>query len=347
MAGKFVVGLLLLSLLVSAGCGPAAVREVAWTGPASQLLVPAPPASPPLHYLRSIFGAADFARESRSGQMFRWFFGASAEDLPLLTPYAVAVSDDGVVWVADSGARMLYRIDLPRETVDYLQEVDGVRFTVPSGVAIDAARNRIYLTDAEADKLFLFDLKGRASGQWTAPEGIKRPAGVTIDSAGQVYVADVLDGMIVMFDAEGRFIGRRGSKANEDGRFNRPLSVAIGPGGEMLVVDSMNFRVEVQDRDGALLGTIGAIGDAPGYFARPRGVAVDRQGRVFVSDAAFDNIQVFDLTGNLLTHFGGAGGKPGQFNLPAGLFIDRGGRLFVADSYNHRVQVLELGGAPR
>jgi len=334
---------LLLALSSLAGCGPATVKEVVWPGPAAQTLSPAPPGSPPLNYLRSLVGAEDFARESRSGKMFRWLFGASSEDLPLLTPYAVAVGDDGVVWVADSGARMLFRIDLPREQVDYLMEVQGARLSVPSGVAIDAARQRIYLSDAGSDRLSLFDLAGQAAGQWTAPGGIKRPGGVTVDRAGQVYVADVLDGTVVMFDSEGRFLGRRGSQINEDGRFNRPVSVAIGPGGELLVVDSMNFRVEVQGADGGLLGSIGAIGDAPGYFARPRGVAVDRHGRVYVSDAAFDNIQVFDLAGNLLSHFGGAGGKPGQFNLPAGIYIDSGGRLFVADSYNHRVQVLQLG----
>ena len=334
---------LLLALSLSAGCGPAAVKEVIWAGPAAQVLGPLPPASPSLRYLRSLSGAADFARQDRSGRMFRWLLGESAEDLPLLAPFAVAASDDGVVWVADNGARMLYRIDLASEKVDYLQEAGGARFTVPSGVAIDAGRDRVLFSDAASDRLYLFDLKGRARGEWTAPDGIKRPGGVAVDAEGRAFVADVLDGTIVIFDAEGRFLGRRGSQVNENGRFNRPVSVAIGPGGELLVVDSMNFRVEVQRADGGLFGTIGAIGDAPGYFARPRGVAVDRHGRVYVSDAAFDNIQVFDLAGNLLSHFGGAGGKPGQFNLPAGVYIDSGGRLFVADSYNHRVQVLQLG----
>lgn len=320
-------------------------RDFAWRDSSRQLEWPAPPDPPRVRYLRMLTGPEDFRREDRAGGLFLWLLGDAGEELPLLAPFAIATDDEGIVWVADSGSRMLYHVNLFKGEIDYIQEVADIRLTSPSGVAADTVRGRIYLADAVLDHVLILDSKGRYLGQLKPPGGFKRPAGICIRrNDGRVYVADVLDGTVAVFDAEGRFLSVLGSKVDPSGRFNRPLSVALGPGGELLVVDTMNFRIEVQGADGTLLGTIGRSGDAPGTFARPKGVAVDRQGHVFVSDAAFDNIQVFDLTGHLLMYFGGAGSGPGQFNLPAGLFFDRENRLFVADSYNHRVQLFESLG---
>lgn len=317
-------------------------RDFTWRDPAFQFEWPTPPDSPKVRYLRMLTGPADFRQEDRSGKIFRWLVGDNEDELPLLTPFAVATNDEGLVWVADSGSRMLYRIDLIAGEIDYIHEIAGIRLTSPSGVAVDQSRGRIYLADAALDHVLVLDSKGRHLGYLKPPAGFKRPAGISVrNEDGRVYVTDVLDGTVALFDAGGRFLESIGSRANAGGRFNRPLNVAIGPGNEVLVVDSMNFRIEVQSAQGGLLGTIGRVGDAPGTFARPKGVAVNSQGHVFVSDAAFDNIQVFDLAGNLLMHFGAAGTGPGQFNLPAGLFFDRQDRLFVADGYNHRVQVFE------
>lgn len=314
-----------------------------WQDPAHQLEWPTPPDPPRIRYLRAITGPADFRKEDRSGKLFRWLLGDAGDDLPLLTPFAVAADEAGIVWVADSGARMLYRIDLATGDIDYIQEPAGVRLTSPSGVALDGQRGRIYLADAVLDHLLVLDAEGRHVGKLLPPGGFRRPAGIAVDQvSGRVFAADVLAGTVAVFDAEGRFITTLGSRVDPSGRFNRPLTVALGPAGEVAIADSMNFRIEVQNAQGELLGTIGRPGDAPGTFARPKGVAIDRAGHVFVSDAAFDNIQVFDLAGKLLMHFGAAGAGPGQFNLPAGMSFDREGRLFVADSYNHRVQVFAV-----
>lgn len=344
----FAILVVCCALLWTGGCGATKGRELVWQDPAYQLVWPSPPDPARVRYLRAITGPEDFRKEDRSGKLFRWLLGDVEDELPLLTPFAVATDGSGIVWVADSGSRMLYRIDLSKDEIDYIQEVAGVRLTSPSGVAVDGDRGRIYLADAALDHVLVLNQKGRYVGKLSPPQGFMRPAGIAVDqSSGRVYVTDVLAGTVATFDAEGRFAAALGSKAEPSGRFNRPLSVALGPAGEVLVVDSMNFRIEVQSARGELLGTIGRPGDAPGMFARPKGIAVDRHGHAFVSDAAFDNIQVFDLAGNLLMHFGNAGSGPGQFNLPAGLFFDQDGRLFVADSYNHRVQVFATLGPDR
>lgn len=337
---KRAVLLALAGLVLLAGCGGG--RPIVWQEPGVEKSWPAPPVPPRIRYLRTITGPADFADESRTSSALRWLLGEAEQDWPLLTPYAVAYDDYGCLWVADSGARMLYRFDLERGKVEYIQESKGVRLVTPAGVAVDNRNRRIFVADADLAKVLLFDLEGTLLAQWVPPEGFKRPAGIALDQQGRLYVADVLAGEVVIFDPAGQVVERRGSRINSDGRFNRPIAVAIGPQNELLVNESMAFRIEIHDAEGHLLGTIGKPGDGPGAFARPRGIAVSRNGYVLVSDAAFDNVQLFDLAGRLLMYFGSTGSGPGEFNLPAGLFIDREGRIFAADAYNHRIQVFQL-----
>lgn len=333
-------GFILAGMLLVSGC--AGGKPIVWQEPGIDLVWPAPPEPPRIRYLRSLTGPVDFREEGKAHGALRWLLGDDEQDWPLLTPYALAYDDFGCLWVADSGARMLYRFDLERGKLDYIQESRDVRLVTPVGIAVDNSNKRVFVADADLAQILLFDLTGKFLDQWAPPEGFRRPAGLALDAAGRLYAADVLAGHVVVFDPAGKVVERRGSRFNSDGRFNRPIAVAIGPQGELLVNESMAFRIEVQSAKGELLGTIGRLGDGPGMFARPRGVAVSPQGQVFVSDAAFDNIQVFDLTGRLLMYLGSTGDGPGQFNLPAGLFLDRNGRLYAADSYNHRVQVFQF-----
>lgn len=330
--------------LVLTGCG--GHKPFVWQEPTEQLVWPAPPETPRLRYLHSFASPADLRGESsKSTSALRWLLGKTEADLPLATPYAVATGDDGVMWVADNGSRMLYRFDLPRGKVDYIREVGEIGLLSPIGVTIDKVRQRVLVVDSELGKVLVLDLRGRLLAQWAPPEGFGRPGGLALDSAGRLYVADVVRRQIVVFATDGTVVERRGSKLEPDGQFGRPLGVAIGPRDELLILDAGTFRVEIQDAHGGLLGSIGKLGDVPGTFARPRGLAVSAQGLVLVSDAAFDNVQVFDLTGRLLLYFGAPGGGVGQFSLPAGLCLDTAGRVFVADTFNHRVQVFQLLGA--
>lgn len=331
-----------LTLILFSGCAGSTLRPVAWQDETIDLVWPESPDQPRVRYLRSLSGPEDFKDKSRTSEMLRWMFGKRQEGLPLLSPFAVAVSRSGSVWVADNGASMLYRLDLKRRKIDYFQEFSGLRLVSPSGVAVDDERQRVFLADAAHKRIFVLDHEGNYLDSWGPAGGFKRPAGLALDQAGRLLVADAMGGAVYIFNPDGTLASQIQSMVNPDGRFRRPLNVAVGPNGEILILDAFAFHIEVQSAQGELLGTIGQLGDAAGYMARPKGLAVDQDGHVFVSDSAFDNIQVFDMAGKLLMYWGGAGRQPGRFNLPAGLFVDHERRLFVADTYNHRVQVFQL-----
>jgi sugar lactone lactonase YvrE len=331
----------LLSLLLLVGCGVSVPKDVVWQEPDVDLVWPQPPAQERIRYLRSLKSVDDFKKNDRKTKAWRWLFGDDANDIPLLTPLSVAAGSEGTVWVADSGSKMLYRFDLIRQKVEYLQELNGQQFVLPAGLAYDDNTRRVYLSDAMLNMVFVVDDNGAPVERLAPPDGFRRPAGMALDALGNLYVADVLDGSVAVFDGSGQFRKRIYSKVSEGGRFQRPIDVAIGPDGEVVVLDAASFHLEVQSSNGDFLRTIGKIGDAPGHFARPKGVAVNSRGHIFVTDAAFDNIQVFDMTGQLLMHWGGAGDQSGEFSLPAGVFVDKENRIYVADSYNSRVQVYQ------
>lgn len=329
-------------LLTLWSCAAGRVDERFWVGPADELLWPEPPAAARVKYLRSIAGPDDFLSDSRRAGLLDWLLGRDQEVLPLLTPYDVASDAEHRVWVSDNGARLLYLFDLAQRELIYIRQINGEDLVLPTGLAYDMVRQRLYLADSSLGKVFVLDPDGGYLGELKAPQGMQRPGGVAVDRQGRVHVADALAGMVLVFASDGQYVGQITSKISPSGRFARPLDVAFGPSGETLVLDGLGFSVEVQGEDGSLLGQIGKIGDSPGAFARPRGIVVDRTGLVYVSDAAFDNIQVFDLAGRYLFHFGVAGTRGGEFNLPAGLCVDPLDRLYIADAYNHRVQVMQL-----
>lgn len=324
------------------GCGVVTPQHVAWRDLTVDLVWPSPPQKERVRYLRTITGAKDFKKPEGGGKAWRWLLGDDKFDIPLLTPTAVVSDGQGIVWVADSSSQLLYKIDLTREKVEYFQEFNGLKLRLPSGLAFDDKNKHTYLSDAILKKVLVVNGDGEGAGTLEPPGGFKRPAGMTVDKAGFLYVADVLDGSIVIFDNLGNFIKKIYSKVEEGERFQRPVDVAVSKEGKIVVLDAASFRLEVQSSDGNFIRTIGKIGDAPGNFARPKGVAVNELGHIFVTDAAFDNIQVFDMTGRLLIYWGQAGIQPGSFSLPAGVFVDSQNRLFVADSYNSRIQVYQV-----
>jgi DNA-binding beta-propeller fold protein YncE len=220
----------------------------------------------------------------------------------LMKPAGIAVDARGGVYVVDAGTRRLHVYDalgLHRKTIE-----GGRDWTRPTGVAVDAAGDAIYVVDT---------------------------GGIDSD-AHRVYA----------YDADGRrrfALGRRGAAPGE---FNLPVDAAVAPDGTLYVLDAGNFRVQAFDRDGRWLRAFGAAGNGFGQFARPRGIAVDRSGLVYVTDASFGNVQVFDPHGRLLVALGErtATDTPAGFALPAGVAVDEGDRVYVVDQFFRKVEVL-------
>ena len=183
---------------------------------------------------------------------------------------------------------------------------DGAaRLRQPTGIACDAAPDRVFVSDTAAHRIVVFRRTG--------------------------------EGAALRYET---VFGTRGAGPGE---FNFPTHLWWSDAGRLVVSDALNFRVQVLDGAGRFEGQFGRAGDASGDAARPKGVATDAAGNIFVVDALFHAFQIFDAQGRLLLGVGARGGAPGEFWLPTGIFIDAG-RIWVADSYNGRVQVFRSVG---
>jgi sugar lactone lactonase YvrE len=197
------------------------------------------------------------------------------------------------------------------------------------------------------------------------------PAGVAVDSAGNVYVADTFNAAIRKVTPQGvvtTLAGMPGSFGSADGsgstaRFNYPDKLAVDSAGNVFVVDSGNATLRKVTPDGAvatLAGKAGSFGSVNGTgsvarFSYLEGVAVDNAGTVYVVDS--DNCTIRKVapigTDWIVTTIAGLSGSVGsrdgtnsfaRFNYPQGIAIDQGGNLYVGDTDNYTVRKLTPQG---
>jgi sugar lactone lactonase YvrE len=95
-------------------------------------------------------------------------------------PYGVAADDRGNVYVADAGAKQVFRIDSSGVT-------SIGRFVDPYGVAVTPDGSSVYVADAGAKKV----LQGTPDGSsWSEIGTFGDPYGVAAAADGSIYVAD-------------------------------------------------------------------------------------------------------------------------------------------------------------
>jgi hypothetical protein len=180
---------------------------------------------------------------------------------------------------------------------------------------------------------------GSANGQFLSP------AGINVDSAGNVYVAEGNGNRVQKFDNNGAFVRKFGVPGDIDGGFVSPSGVAVDFVGRIYVTDAFTDRVSKFDSTGIFLTTWGGSGSGAGKFLGASGVAVDSAGDIYVSDSNNHRIQKFDSGGVFIMQWGSNGPGDGQFNLPQGLAIDSLDNVYVADTGNNRIQKFDSSGS--
>ncbi|TBR26140.1 hypothetical protein EPO15_00880 [bacterium] len=313
--------------------------------PAAALDWPAAPQPARLHFVGEFAGPRQAAAAGRWGRLARTLLGVDdptpGARVPggLVQPTGLAARA-GTVWVADPGARGVFRYDEASGRGRWLPS-DGTPLTSPVAVAA-AEDGRLFVADSGSAKVLILDPAGRVTGELRGdPAGLGRPVGLAL-GGGRLYVADAAGHRVSLYDLSGVYLASFGRRGRGPGEFNFPTYLWYEAGrGRLWVCDSGNFRVQAFDSDGRPVASFGESGNRPGYLARPRGLAFDSDGHAYLVDGAFEALQVFDGAGGLLLFVGRAGGGPGEFNLPGGAFVDAADRLLVADTHNARVQIFQ------
>lgn len=198
----------------------------------------------------------------------------------LSNPAAVAVADDGTIYVAESerGAVMVFDA---RER--YSHSMGFSKFK-PSALAIHA--DRLYACDMGGQAIQIFDRKtgkhlGSIGSVGDGDGQFRLPLGVATDAQGNVYVSDMMRCRVQKFSPDGTFIAGVGTVGDIPGSFVRPKHIAVDSDGIVYVVDAAFQNVQMFDDQLRLLMFFGAAGPFPGAMNLPAGIAVADSGLEF------------------------------------------------------------------
>ena len=191
----------------------------------------------------------------------------------LLSPTAIAISPDGMKYVADIGRGMIYVYDAQ----DRLAGRIGHKDLKPAGVAV--YQNELYVCDFQTQKVEVFDrMSGQLIRTFGEPGGepgqFIRPLGIAVDAQGFVYVCDVMKCVIQKFDHEGKLVANLSGISANVGGLVRPKHIAVDPNGTIFVVDSAFQNVQLFDQIGRVYTFFGGTGDFPGAMFLPAGICI-------------------------------------------------------------------------
>lgn len=224
----------------------------------------------------------------------------------------------------------------------------------PAGIDMNS-KGDIYVTDAlnqqvncfgnDGEYLFSFGSKSDNHADDPIPEGtFSMPYDVVVDSKDQVFVADIVNHDIQVFDARGNFVKRITVSVDEGQKEFKPGGFDVLDDGRIVVADGGNHRILIIDQDGKILKSFGKRGDKPGQFNFTGGLTVTDDGLICVVDIMNCRVQEFDLDGNFVREFGGIGQTVGSFARPKTVVYGDDGRLWVSDGLMNSVQAFTIEG---
>jgi len=291
------------------------------------------------------------------------------------SPEGLAIDGAGNIYVADASGEVI-RMITPNGVVstisgsanNYGSSNGGgaaVSLKNPQGIAIDAS-GKLYIGDAGESVVVTMNsanvitilagglgVTGTDNGNGTAAR-FEWPDGIAVDSAGNVYVADISGNMIRKISPAGLVTTLAGAPVagSVDGigtaaGFRSPASVAVDSAGNVYVADFGNATVRKILPNGTVstfAGKAGVTGVADGSgtdarFYTPQALTVDSVGNIYVADSGNANIRKITPQGVVSTIAGKPGNSPavngvGQaagFFVPEGIAVDGSGNLYVSD----------------
>ena len=316
---------------------------------------------------------------------------ASAVAAQIDTVYGVAVDAHGNIYAADSRNHRVREIANGIITTVAGTGVEGyfgdglqatsAQLSFPRAVAVDAAGN-LYIADTGNCRIrkvtpagVISTIAGDGTANYSGDGGsasaaeLSYPEALTLDSAGNLYVADswnyrvreiTTGGKIQLVAGNGSYGPFGDNGLATAASLGLIQSLAIDTAGNLYLSDAYNHVVRKVAPGGNISTVVGggfgsAVdgGAATGATLKfPKGIAIDAQGNLLIADSQNERIRkvssgvIGTIAGSGTAGFAGDSGAAtvGQLNSPYGIAAGIGGALVLSDLWNYRVR--SVGGTP-
>jgi sugar lactone lactonase YvrE/PKD repeat protein len=320
--------------------------------------------------------------------------GGAATNAELDNPWGVAVDGSGNLYIADCENNRIRMVNISgiintvagNGSLGYSGDggaATSAKLLFPSGVAVDGSGN-LYLADKYNNAIRMVNTSGiintvADNGTWgysgdggaaTSAE-LNCPAGVVLDSSGNLYIADWFNNRIRMVNTSGIIStvagnGKEGysgdGEAATNAELDNPGGVTMDGSGNLYIADTRNNRIRMVNTSGIIStvagGGTGGLGDGGAAtnaeLNYPIGVALDSSGNLYIADCYNNLIRMVNKsTGFINTVAGnGTGGYSGdgeaatsaELNCPTGVALDSSGNLYIADTNNNCVRMVNMSG---
>lgn len=290
-------------------------------------------------------------------------------------PHGIVVDGSGNLYVGDTANELIRKVtpDGVVTTVAGMPMHPGTsdgpgssaQFYYPMGVALGGS-GQLYVADYFNHTVRMVALSGvvttvagvpgtPGTNDGSGTSGLfNMPAGVVVDAAGNVLVADNGNGAIREISPSGIVT----TPVTWVGGLEGPFGLAIdGSGNFYASASNVIWKITPDFIMTPLAGMSGNIGSADGKgeaasFDAASGLAVDSAGNVYVADRFNHTIRKITPDGVVTTLAGKAGvpgsddgvGSAARFRYPFGVAVDTSGTVFVADSGNNVIRKIAADG---
>ena len=180
---------------------------------------------------------------------------------------------------------------------------------------------------------------------------LPQPEGIDVDRDGNVFVNEIGENRINIFDPNGTLISTWGSSGDDIGQFSHPHGNEVEDENNrsasevfVYIADQNNDRIQKFSKDRTFITAWGEEGEGNGQFLHTHGIDLDSDGNVYVSDRDQPSIQKFSSDGTFINKWGSEGTADGQFIQPWDVSVSQDDRIFVPDFGNDRIQIFSKDG---
>jgi DNA-binding beta-propeller fold protein YncE len=236
-----------------------------------------------------------FNTETRDLQMIKHGVNARFGDI-----IGLAIDDSDRLFVSDT---KLHRIMVFSKEHKIEGAISEGGLVDPAGMVVDNENRFLYVADAGRDQVMVYDADNlnllRTIGtagkkhELTEEGQFAAPTNVALDQDNNLYVTDMFNNRVEVFDADGNFIRAWGKAGDRPGYFSRPKGIAIDSDGHVWVADAVQDILQCYTQDGHLLMWMGGHGLFPGQFRTVEGLYIDKTNRIFTSEQYPGRVQMF------------------------------------------------------